>query len=77
MRPLMDNAHLSGQVFQFRQDVGTDQHGLPHAGYLLQNFPHLNPGPRVQARRRFVQQQHFGVVNQAAGQPQTLLHPPG
>ena len=66
-------AHLA----EFRQDVGGDQHGLAHFPQGAQDGFHVRPGPGVHAGGRLVQDQEGGIVNEAAGQAEALLHAPG
>ena len=47
---------------------------LPSAPQLAQELAQLDPGPRVEARGRLVEEQHLRVVDQRVGEAQPLLH---
>ena len=50
---------------------------MPSCPQLLQQRADLDPGPRVQAAGRLVQQQHLRIVQQHAGQAEPLGHAAG
>ena len=47
---------------------------LPSRAQLAEQLAQLDPGARVEARGRLVEQQHLRVVDQGVGQAQPLLH---
>src|SRR6185369_7585115 len=44
---------------------------------VIKNLPKIAPGYRVNASRRFIQQNDFGTVDERADKPKLLLHPSG
>ena len=53
--------------------MGAHQHGDAGGGKPVEFFPEIPPRPRVDARRRLVQQQQLRIVQHAGGQGQPLL----
>ena len=51
-----------------------DHDRLAHLPQLLEQFAHLDAGPRVEAAGRLVEQQHLRLVQQHAGQAEPLRH---
>ena len=49
---------------------------LPSDAELAEQLAQLDPGARVEAGRRLVEQQDLRVVDQRVGQAQALLHAP-
>ena len=47
---------------------------MPISLELLEQFAHFDARPRVEVAGRLVEQEHFGVVQQHAGDAQPLLH---
>jgi len=61
---------------QLVQDVAGDENRLPHFLEGFEELAHLDAGPRVEPRRRFIEQQQVGVVQQHPRQREPLLHSP-
>src|ERR1035437_5137708 len=64
-------------VADFRQlgkDVRTDENRLLALGQKHEKFAQFNPGARVEAGGRFIENQNVRVVNQRAAKTDALLH---
>ena len=54
--------------------MAADHDRLAEAAELAQQLAELNARARVQTGRRFVKEQHLGVVDEGVGEAQALLH---
>ena len=54
-----------------------DEDGFAHRLQLLEQFAHLNAGARVEAARRFVEQEEIGIMQEDAGEAEALFHAAG
>jgi hypothetical protein len=70
----VDDRDRRAQLLELREDVRGDEDRLAQAAELPEQLPQLDAGPRVEAGRRLVQQQHQRVVDQRVRQAQALLH---
>ena len=73
--PAVDDRDAGAQLLELGQDVAADDDGLAHRAQLAEQLAQLDPGARVEARGRLVEQQHLRIVDQRVGQAQPLLHP--
>ena len=70
----VDDRHRRAQLLELGKDVGRDEDRLAQRPQLAQQLAQLDAGPRVEARRRLVEQQHARVVDQRVREAQPLLH---
>ena len=73
---VVEDRHRGAELLELGQDVAADQDRLAQRPQLPEELPQLDPGPRVEARRRLVQEQDLGIVDQRMGQAEALLHAP-
>lgn len=72
--PALEDADGRAHVGQLREDVAGQEDGLAELAKLQQEIPDLDAGTGVEVAGGLVQDQHLGVVQQDARQPQALLH---
>ena len=70
----VDDRDAGAQLLELGQDVAADQDRLAHRAQLAEQLAQLDPGARVEARGRLVEQQHLRIVDERVGQAQPLLH---
>ncbi|MFT3686710.1 MAG: hypothetical protein QM783_17620 [Phycisphaerales bacterium] len=73
-RAAFDDADGGGHLGEFGQDVRADHDALAHPLELKQELAQFDAGAGIEAAGRFVKQQHGGLMQQHAGDPQSLLH---
>ena len=74
---VFDDADPIADVRQLRKDVAGDEDRLAQTLQPLQQSAHLDPRPRIETAGRFVEEQHLRVVQQHAGEAQSLGHAAG
>jgi hypothetical protein len=70
----LDDDDRIADLGQLGQDVARDEHRLAARGELAHELAELDARPRVEARRRLVEDQQRRVVEQRLGQVQPLAH---
>ena len=70
----VDDRDRGAQLLQLGQDVAADDDGLAQRAQLAEQLAQLDPGARVQAGGRLVEQQHGRVVDERMRKAETLLH---
>jgi hypothetical protein len=73
----VDDRDLVSQLIGFIQVLGGEQQRRAAGHQRPDGVPHRQPGPRVQAGGRLVQEQHPGPADQAGGQVEPPLHAAG
>ena len=73
----VDDHDLVGQLVGLVQVLGRQQQCRAPGDQRADDVPHPQPGPRVQAGGRLVQEQDLGPADQARGQVQTAMHAAG
>ena len=71
----VDDRDAGAQLLELGQDVAADEDRLAHRAQLAEELAQLDPGARVEARGRLVEEQHLRIVDERVGQAQPLLHP--
>jgi len=71
----VDDADLVTHVGQLGQDVAGNHDGFAMLAEAAEHGPHLDAGPRIKAGKGLIQQQHLRLVQEHAGQAQTLCLP--
>ena len=71
----VDDRDAGAQLLELGEDVAPDEDRLAERAQLAEQLAQLDPGPRVEAGRRLVEEQHRRVVDQGVGEAQPLLHP--
>ena len=74
---VVDDDDLVGQLVRLIQVLGGEQGRRPGRHQRPDDLPHPQPGSRVQAGGRLVQEQHLRGAHQARGQVQAALHATG
>ena len=62
----------AAQRFGVRQDVRAEEHGAAALAQLEDQIAHLAPAERIEAGHRFVEEDHFGIVDQRLREPDAL-----
>ena len=62
------------QLLELGQDVAADQDRLAERPELAEQLAQLDARPRIEPRRRLVEEQHLRVVDQRVGEAEPLLH---
>ena len=75
-RPPSRMASDRAQLLELGKDVAADEDRLAERPQLAQELAQLDPGARVQAGRRLVEDQDGGVVHERVGEAEALLHAP-
>ena len=70
----VDDRDRGAQLLELGEDVRRDEDRLAEAAQLAQQLAELDAGPRVEAGRRLVEEQHQRVVDERVGEAQPLLH---
>ncbi len=73
-RPRSMIADAGAHLAELREDVAADQDRLAHGAQLAQDLAHLDPRPRIEARRGLVEDEQGRVVDEGVGQAQPLPH---
>ncbi len=71
---LLDDADRVAEFGEFVEDVRRDQDRLAHPFEFFEQLADLDAGAGVEAGRGLVHQQDLGVVQEHAGDAETLLH---
>lgn len=69
-----DDGDAVAEVLEFAEDVGGDENGFSHALEFLEDGHHFNAGSGVKSAGGFVEEKKLGVVNEDAGEAESLLH---
>lgn len=69
-----DDGDAVAEVLEFAEDVGGDEDGFAHALEFLEDGHHFDAGSGVEAAGGFVEEEELGVVDEDAGESESLLH---
>ena len=75
--PALQDAHHVADGGQLGQDVRADEDRLAGVGQGADHLPQLDTGPRIEPRRRLIQDHDRRIVHQCPAQAEPLLHPLG
>ena len=73
-QPAADERDAVGHAFDFVQIMGRHDDGPPRGAQLLQHVADRSRSLRVEIRRRLIQKNDVGVVDERAGDGEFLLH---
>ena len=71
---MVDDRDAGAQLLELGEDVAADDDRLAERAQLAEQLAQLDPGARVEAGRRLVEEQHLRVVDERVGEAQALLH---
>lgn len=69
-----DDGDAVAEVLEFAEDVGGDEDGFAHALEFLEDGHHFDAGSGVESAGGFVEEEELGVVDEDAGEAESLLH---
>jgi hypothetical protein len=69
----VDEDDALGHGLQLGEDVTRDEHRAPVSGESTQDSAQFDPAPGVQAGRGLVEEHHYRVVDERAGQAEPLF----
>ena len=72
--PLFDDDGAVADILQFRKDVAAQKDGFFLSGKDFEQIAQFQTGSGVQPCRRFIHDQHLGIVDQRPCQTDTLFH---
>ena len=71
---VLDDCGAVADFGQLGKDVRADEDGLSAVGQHAEQLAELDPGPRIQAGGRLVEDQHRRIVDDGPGQAHPLFH---
>ena len=73
---VIDDGDARAELLELGKDVAADHDRLAERPELAEELAQLDPGPRIEAGRRLVEEQDLRVVDERVGEAQPLLHAP-
>ena len=72
---MIDHGDALAEGIRFEHVVRRQQNGLFLGLKVPDNLPHFTSSYRIKTHRRFVKEEHFGIVEKRPSDVQALLHP--